>query len=133
MRLLSLALLTLLLTACTSQSTGITPALLGETWVIEDVNAHGIIDSSYIALTFQADGRFSGHASCNPIAGRYQATQQNIRITLEHIGEKACAEALMYQEKSVLDLLTRVSQYQLQDSRTLVLRDENGAFLLARR
>lgn len=133
MRLIMSSLLTLLLTACTSQSTSIAPALLGETWVIEDVNARGIIDSSYIALTFQADGSFSGHASCNPITGRYQATQQNIRITLEHIGEKACAEALMYQEKSVLDLLTRVSQYQLQDSRTLVLRDENGAFLLARR
>ncbi len=108
--------------------------LLGQEWVIEDIAGGGVIDNSQATLQFLSDGSLAGSATCNRIIGRYEMEGERVRI-VEPLGTTmmACPEALMNQERKLLDLLPTVDHYRIDESGALVLSTGDGTKITARR
>ncbi|MBW7930794.1 MAG: serine hydrolase [Gammaproteobacteria bacterium] len=108
--------------------------LLGREWVVEDIAGGGVIDNSRTSLHFSADGRLSGSASCNRFIGRYEARDGTLHIDGQ-LGSTMmmCPEALMNQERRLLDLLPRLDRYRIDDTGALVLGTPDGDAVKARR
>ena len=107
--------------------------LLGQEWVIENIAGAGVIDNSHATLMFFADGRLAGSATCNRIIGSY--TSEGKKLSIAPIGTTmmACPEALMNQEKKLLDLLPKLESYHIDATGALVLRTSDGGEIVARR
>lgn len=107
--------------------------LLGREWQIEDIAGAGVIDRSHATLRFLPDGRLAGSASCNRILGSYESEGQ--QLTIKQVGATmiACPEALMNQERKLLDLLPRVQSYAIDHNGALMLKTAQGKTILARR
>lgn len=107
--------------------------LVGREWFIEDIAGKGVIDNSPASLLFMPDGRLAGNASCNQLVASY--TQDGDTLSIENAGATmmACPEALMNQERSLLDLLSKAERYSIDDTGTLVLITSQGETITARR
>lgn len=101
-------------------------------WRIEDIDGRGVIDYSAARLTFGADGKLSGNASCNRLMGIYQVDGDS--LTLQQLGttRKACPEALMAQERLLLDLLGQITGWRLSPDGGLILYTKDDRQILAR-
>lgn len=110
-----------------------TAGLIGAEWVIEDIAGHGVIDNSPASLKFLASGRLVGHASCNRLIGSY--TRKDDTLSMEPAGTTmmACPEAVMNQERRLLELLPRITSYAIDDTGALVLKTEASQSITARR
>lgn len=110
-----------------------TPQLVGPEWLIEDIAGRGMIDNSPASLLFLPDGRLAGNATCNRIIGSY--THDGETLSIEPVGTTmmACPEALMNQERRLLDMLPQISGYTIDDSGALVLETTSGDTITARR
>lgn len=107
--------------------------LLGREWQIEDIAGGGVIDNSHATLHFMADGRLAGSATCNRIIGSYEATGSALTIAPAGTTMMACPEALMNQERKLLDLLPSVTGFEIDETGALRLVGPDGAILTARR
>lgn len=109
--------------------------LLIGTWRIEDIAGTGIIDGSDLSIAFGADGRVSGSAGCNRMIGGYALSGEGLSFTQMGTTMMACPEALMVQERRVLDALADVSRFDIDATGALLLIGgaEDGALLTARR
>lgn len=107
--------------------------LLGAEWLVEDIGGQGVIDDTKAALHFLRDGRLAGNATCNRILGSYEANDGRLTVSPAGTTMMACPEALMNQERRLLDLLTRIEGYSFDSSGGLILRAENGTTITARR
>ncbi|WP_232824868.1 serine hydrolase [Primorskyibacter marinus] len=110
-----------------------TAQLVGREWYIEDIAGKGVIDNSPANLLFMPDGRLAGNAGCNRLIASY--TQDGDALAIDQAGTTmmACPEALMNQERSLLDLLSMVESYSMDETGALVLTTSNGATITARR
>ncbi len=110
-----------------------TAGLTGEEWVIEDIAGAGVIDNTQPSLLFLADGSLAGSATCNRIIGSYRVEGE--RVTIEPVGTTmmACPEALMDQERKLLDLLPTVESFGIDDTGALILTTADGERITARR
>lgn len=106
--------------------------LQGGEWVVEDINAAGIIDRSRVTLTFGPDGRVNGRASCNNFMGEYRLTGDGLTIDAPATTRKICAPALMEQEQRVLRNLQTLRSYEFDGTGALLLHSDGGS-LKARR
>jgi len=108
-------------------------ALVGDEWMIEDIAGGGVIDSSHASLKFMPDGRLAGSATCNRLLGSYE--KDGSQLSLERAGTTmmACPEAQMKQERRLLDLLSEVTRYSIDDSGVLILETADGKRITARR
>jgi CubicO group peptidase (beta-lactamase class C family) len=113
-------------------STDPTP-LLGREWVIEDIVGSGVVDNSQATLHFFPDGRLAGNASCNRMIGSYEASPGRLTVTLAGATMMACPEALMNQERKLLDWLPTVTSYRIDATGALILMAVDGSTLTARR
>lgn len=105
----------------------------GKTWLVEDIDRKGIIDSSRASLRFGADGSISGRASCNDYHGSYRLDGEKLVITSAlALTRKLCAPALMMQEARFINSLTHVQTVSASDDGALQLTSENGGSILAR-
>ncbi len=120
----------LILGGCTM--TPQTASLQGEEWVIEDIASTGVIDNSHAALLFLPDGRLAGSATCNRIIGSYEARGPKLSIKPVGTTMMACPEALMNQERKLLDLLPAIESYRIDDTGALVLSTADGRTIVAR-
>ena len=107
--------------------------LMGQEWQIEDIAGAGIIDNSHATLHFLPDGRLAGSATCNRIVGSYEGLGNSLAIAPAGTTMMACPEALMAQERKLLDLLPTVSRYKIDASGALLLIGADGTVLTARR
>ncbi|GAB4519081.1 MAG: hypothetical protein Kow00133_04550 [Amphiplicatus sp.] len=107
--------------------------LVGEEWVVEDIDRRGVIDMSRVSIRFSEDGRVSGLASCNRYAGRYFLAGEGLRIENAAATDKSCAPALMNQERAFLDILADVRVFDIDAAGALILHAPDGRILLARR
>ncbi|WP_143514532.1 serine hydrolase [Primorskyibacter flagellatus] len=107
--------------------------LVGREWYIEDIAGKGVIDNSPANLLFMPDGRLAGNAGCNRLIASY--TQDGDALAIDQAGTTmmACPEALMNQERSLLDFLSMVESYSMDETGALVLTTSNGATITARR
>ena len=103
--------------------------------VIEDVNRRGIIDNSWLTLSFAADETLTGTGGCNRINGRYHAGRNSVSIASASLSlsRKNCAPALMHQDAALMAALAKVSSYRIDDTGALVLTGAGGTTVLARR
>ncbi len=87
----------------------------------------------HATLHFLPDGRLAGSATCNRILGSYESVGITLAITPAGTTMMACPEALMAQERKLLDLLPTVSRYEIDASGALLLIGKDGTILTARR
>lgn len=109
--------------------------LTGTEWQVEDIAGKGITDSAPITLAFSPDGRIAGSTGCNRFTGGYTLTGEGLNLLPAGVTLMACPEALMTQERRMLDSLEQVSRFDLDDSGALLLiggADDNP-LLTARR
>ena len=107
--------------------------LLGQEWVVENIAGGGVIDASHASLHFLADGRLAGNATCNRILGSYESDGNKLNIKPAGTTMMACPEALMKQERKLLDLLPTIRSYRIDDTGALVLMTQDKKVIVARR
>lgn len=109
--------------------------LTGVTWQIEDVGGKGIIGSSEITMNFAPNGRVSGGSGCNRFLGGFDLTGEELSFGQMAGTMMACPEALMIQERAVLDALGAVRRFGFDDTGALLLigGPEDAPLLTARR
>ncbi len=106
--------------------------LTGGEWVAEDIGGT-LIDRSRATLDFGVDGRLAGRASCNAYTTTYKLTGESLTIGATATTTMSCAPSLMEQEQRFLDILQRVQRFDIDDTGALVLHDDRGRKVTARR
>ncbi len=114
-------------------NTSIYTPLIGHEWVIEDIAGRGVIDMSYASLVFLEEGRLAGNATCNRILGNYKISDRRIDIDSAGTTMMSCPEALMRQERVLLEMLPRVQSYRIDATNALILETRDGQRIVARR
>lgn len=107
--------------------------LLGQEWRVEDIAGEGIIDRSHATITFLPDGRVAGSATCNGFVGAFEHDGEKVRVDPSGLTRKACAEALMNQERKFLAILSKITRYQMDDTGALILTTVQGKTITLRR
>lgn len=109
------------------------PQLIGREWFIEDIAGRGVVDNSSASLQFMPDGSLAGNASCNRVISSYAFDGDELSIGKAGATMMACPEALMNQERSLLDQLSKINGYSVDDTGTLTLSTSDGETITARR
>lgn len=123
----------LALAACAADPHAPGGTLEGGEWLVERVEDRPLVDRSFIAMRFGADGRVLGRAACNGWSAGYKAEGGRISFTAGAATLKACAAALGEQEGRFHRLLSQVSRYRFADDGVLVLEAADGRAIRARR
>ena len=106
------------------------PSIEDIVWRVEDIGGGGIIDRSRATLTFGADSRVSGSASCNQYAGSYALDRGALSFTSALVAtQKACAPSLMDQERRFLAILGAARRIELLPTGALLLSTPEGKAL----
>jgi len=128
----SFAAAMLFLAGCTS-----TPeeaaTLVGPVWIAEQVAGGALPVDPQVTLQFGADGNAAGKGGCNQYSGPYQTTGSNISFGAMVSTKMACDGAIMEREQAYLDLLARVSTYEVRNDAELVLYADDGKRIRLRR
>lgn len=96
--------------------------ITGITWLLEDLNATGIIDNSHMTLLLDGAGRASGHAGCNRYSASYTMTDDTLTLNPNAaMTMMACAPALMEQEQRFIDALVLMTTYHFDETGALIL------------
>jgi heat shock protein HslJ len=118
------------LTGCGGEAVAL---LRGPEWVVEDIDGKGIVDRSRATLSFGADARVTGNASCNTYSAGYRLSGEGLEISAAAVTMKACVPALGNQERSFLGILQAVIRFEIRPDGALVLHTADGRKLRARR
>jgi len=106
------------------------PSIEGTVWRAEDIGGGGIIDRSRATLTFGADSRISGSASCNQYSGSYVLDRGALSFTSALVAtQKACVPSLMDQERRFLAILGAARRIELLPTGALLLSTPEGTSL----
>lgn len=108
-------------------------ALAGAEWIIEDIAGGDVIDDTQPSLSFGSDGQLSGNVTCNRLIASFAVTGRNLSIEPAGTTRMACPEALMNQERRLLDMLPLIDRYRIDDAGALVLGTADGMTIRARR
>jgi heat shock protein HslJ len=100
-----------------------TMALLGEEALTSDRD---------LSIRFE-DGRVFGASGCNRFSGGYRMTGETLTLTGLAVSRMACLDGVMAQETRILEILTRVSMFDLTEDGALVLRTGLGDTITAYR
>lgn len=111
---------------------GSVPNLQSADWMIEDIDGRGVVDGSAASLTFGPDGRLSGNATCNRILGEYNEKDGSISLGPVGTTMMACPDALMEQERRVLEILAGTVSYEITEDGALILNGTDGRKIMAR-
>lgn len=106
--------------------------LQGAQWVVEDIDGGGIIDRSRVTLNFLVGGRLTGMASCNNYTAGYELSGEGLSLGDAVTTRKACAPALMEQERQVLEVLAAVQRFDITEEGALILYGDAEQSLTAR-
>ena len=115
--------------AAGSQPAVAADAVLGP-WRIEQARSEPIIDKRRARIDFGADGRLSGHTSCNTMTGRYTLEGQVLKVGPVATTRMACAQLQLEQEDRILTALELAVSARVRDDGLLELRDADGRGLL---
>lgn len=97
---------------------------------INSKNPQPFINQPYLFLQ-SATNTVSGSTGCNALTGNYVSSAALALKIQALAGHMACEDALA-QEAEIIDVLGRVTRYQLQQN-MLYLYDSNGALLMTAR
>jgi heat shock protein HslJ len=127
-RLLFALLLTCLAMACTAG--GEPPPTPIGSWLVEDIDGGGVLDSARLEINFGEDGRVSGVAGCNSFGGPFTYESGKIDVGPLLSTKMMCPPALMDMETKLLGRLEAVEQAALTDDGALELTGDGGRLLL---
>lgn len=106
--------------------------LVGQEWVIQDLNKRGVIDFSRLTMSFDDQGRLSGFTSCNQYSTAYEFNER-LDIASAITTQKVCPVAIMNQEKLFLSILADVESLDISINGALILKTADGRTITARR
>ncbi|MCL1141262.1 META domain-containing protein [Shewanella gaetbuli] len=129
---LSAAAVIFSLSACQSTSEIETETLIGQ-WHIESVLSQPTIDYSPAKLVFDEQGKLVGNTSCNPFMGQYTLKNDVLTLNPAASTRKACIEALMTQERNVMQTLPKVHGAKFNRSRLLLVNEEGETIMVLSR
>lgn len=109
--------------------------ITGGEWRVEAVAGEAIVAGATVSIAFSDAGRVTGHSGCNRFTGRYTRTGEGLSFGKLASTMMACPEALMRQERRVLEVLARVTRFDIDETgQLLLIGDKNDhALLTARR
>jgi putative lipoprotein len=108
------------------EASGDLDALVGPTWVAEDIQRRGVIDFLQSHITFTAEGQAHGFGGCNNFTGGYRVEGATLELGPLASTKKACPPAIMNQEASFYAALGETRGYQFENG-LLFLLDAQGA------
>jgi heat shock protein HslJ len=95
--------------------------LLGHEWIVTKLAGQSVLAEPRITVSFAADARISGSASCNRFGAEYQLTGEGLRIGNPMSSMMACEPPVMEQEQLFLGLLEKVARFSIEMDGALVL------------
>ncbi|MFD3165420.1 META domain-containing protein [Herpetosiphon sp. NSE202] len=104
--------------------------LTGSKWNVLQINGQALKGQQALPLSFEADGRASGHSGCNGYGG--DARIDGDRLTLGPImsTKMACADPeLQQQETTLFEALEKVTSYKMAGDK-LSLLDDSGTVMV---
>ena len=104
-------------------------ALVGSTWLVEDIEGGGVIDFLQSTLTFDSAEKVTGMGSCNSCFGAVKIDDLAIKLGPLGVTRKACGEAIDNQEDRFFQALEKVRSFEL-DQGLLFLLDSEGKQVL---
>lgn len=108
-------------------------SLLAGDWTIESINGESVLADSGVSMMFDADaGQVSGRGGCNSYGAAIMLTGESLTFGPARSTMMACTDALMRQERALLDTLAEVSSFSLDGDGTLTLSGSAGT-IIARR
>jgi heat shock protein HslJ len=122
--LLTLLLISLAISACTSQGTG---SLTGA-WTLTSYGPAAspapVVPDSQAGITFNEDGSVTGTSGCNGFGGQYVVEADQITFSDIFSTLMLCDEPLMAQEEAVHQVLTGTAAYQIEGSTLTITNNE---------
>ena len=127
--LVGLAIVGLTAVACAQFAT---PELtVSGLWRIDQARTEPVLDRRRARLDFGADGRLTGHTSCNTLSASYALDGQQLRIGPIATTKMACAAPLQAeQEDRILSALEIAVTARVRPDGLLELRDADGRGVL---
>jgi putative lipoprotein len=101
--------------AASAGSPGDPAALVGPTWVAEDIRNRGVMDYVQSHITFTADDQAHGSGGCNNFTGRYTLDGATLHLGPLASTNKACPPAIMNQEASFYEALGQTRGYRFEN------------------
>jgi heat shock protein HslJ/membrane-bound inhibitor of C-type lysozyme len=95
--------------------------LRGADWDVVTLGGGRLVAGSRISLAFDDQGRVSGSASCNRYSASYTLAGGSLRTGPAVVSKRACATALMSQERRFLAMLAAVQRFEKAPDGALVL------------
>jgi heat shock protein HslJ len=106
-----------------SSPSEITTVLENTSWTLTSLAGNALVEDTTITLEFRGDG-LSGSAGCNSYRGNATVDGNTLRISPLVTTRKACAEAIMNQELSYLNLLQSATTFEATDTMLTLLSGE---------
>jgi putative lipoprotein len=100
-------------------------ALVGPTWVAEDIGGGGVIDYLQSHITFTAEGQAHGFGGCNNFTGGYTLDGATLALGPLASTKKACPPAIMNQETRFHQALGKVRDYRFENGLLVLLDAES--------
>jgi heat shock protein HslJ len=107
--------------------------VIGPEWAVQAIDGKPVLPASQVTMSFGADGSLAGRATCNRYSARYTADGETFALGPAISTKMACAPELMMQEDAFLRFLSGARRIFLDGEDRLVLVDERGRELVARR
>ena len=102
----------------------------GGVWLVEDIEARGVMDYLQTTLQVSGDGAVSGFGGCNRYFGEAEIDGDKIRFGALGSTPMACPEAIMDQENRFFAALELVRYWRVEPTGLLHLLDDDGATIM---
>jgi len=96
------------------------PELNGSSWVAEDIDGRGVIDTLQSTISFENSLRVAGNAGCNRYFGSYTLAGPELEFGSLGSTMMACPEAVMDQERRFLRALEQTRVLRLDAATDLL-------------
>lgn len=107
--------------------------LTQELWRITALGEADLVEPERLSLNFLPPGRVAGSSGCNRLIGNFNLTGEGLRFGAMGSTMMACDDALMDQERRMLDALEQVERFDITDDGALVLIGDGDKILLEAR
>lgn len=99
-------------------------------WRIDQAQREPILDRRAARIDFRADGRLTGHGSCNMFGTSYTLQGEVLKLGPIVATRMACEPPLMEQEDRILTALEKAATARVRPDGLLEIRDADGRGVL---
>lgn len=99
-------------------------------WRIEQARTEPIYDRALARLEFGANGRLSGHTSCNTLSAAYVLEGERLRVDTISTSRQRCGRLQLEQEDRILSALELAATARVRPDGLLELREAEGRGVL---